>query len=101
MLQYDRESGKVNLDDFNPGIYKDFYDDGAIHFFNLPMKDIALDLERLFGTRIVILDESLADCRFFAWFTNDETLEQILYSLNADGRMEISRDDGVIYIDRK
>ena len=101
MLQYDRESGKINLDDFNPGIYKDFYDDGAIHFFNLPMKDIALDLERLFGTRIVILDESLADCRFFAWFTNDETLEQILYSLNADGRMEISRDVGVIYIDRK
>lgn len=101
MLQYDRESGKINLDDFNPGIYKDFYDDGAIHFFNLPMKDIASDLERLFGTRIVILDESLADCRFFAWFTNDETLEQILYSLNADGRMEISRDDGVIYIDRK
>ena len=47
------------------------------------MHDIALDLERLFGTRIVILDEALAQTRYFAYFTNNETLDQILSAINA------------------
>lgn len=45
------------------------------------MHDIALDLERLFGTRIVILDEALAQTRYFAYFTNNETLDQILSAI--------------------
>ena len=98
MLQFDRTSGKIDYKDFNPQIYKGFYDDRAIHFFNLSLEDIAGDLERLFGTRIVILDESLAHSRYFAWFTNDENLDQILNSLNVNRKMEITRKDGVVYI---
>ena len=73
----------------------------AIHFFNLRMHDIALDLERLFGTRIVILDEALAQTRYFAYFTNNETLDQILSAINSDRKMKISRRDGVVYLSLK
>lgn len=62
------------------------------------MRDIASDLERLFGTHIVILDEALAQARYFAYFTNNENLDQILSAINSDRKMQILRRDGVIYL---
>lgn len=100
MLQYDRKSGEIDLKDFNPLRYKGFHEDGSIHFFNLRLSDITSDLERLFGSKIVLLDESLADTRYFAWFTNNENLDQILQSINVDGKMKFDRRDGVIYISK-
>ena len=101
MLQFDRRSGNMDLRNFNPENYKGFYDNRSIHFFNLTLSDIASDLERLFGTRVVLLDESLARTRYFAWFTNNETLEQILASIDVDGKIKYSNRDGVIYISRR
>ena len=60
LVLYDRVSNDINLSTFQPEHFKSFADNRAIHFFNLRMHDIALDLERLFGTRIVILDEATA-----------------------------------------
>ncbi|MEE0234598.1 MAG: FecR domain-containing protein [Bacteroidales bacterium] len=100
MLQYDRKSGEIDLKDFNPLRYKGFHENGSIHFFNLSLNDITSDLERLFGSKIVLLDESLSDTRYFAWFTNNENLDQILESINVDGRMKFDRRDGVIYISK-
>ena len=73
----------------------------VMHFFNLRLCDIVSDLERIFGIKVVLLDESLADTRYFAWFTNNETLEQILKGINADGKMNFTSRDGVIYISRR
>lgn len=100
MLQYDRETGEIDMKDFNPLRYKGFHEDGSIHFFNLRLSDITSDLERLFGCKIIILDESLADTRYFAWFTNNENLDQIFQGINVDGKMKFVRRDGVIYISR-
>ena len=100
MLQYDRKSGEIDLKDFNPLRYKGFHENGSIHFFNLRLNDITSDLERLFGSKIVLLDESLSDTRYFAWFTNNEDLDQILQSINVDGKMKFDRRDGVIYISK-
>ena len=55
----------------------------------------------MFGTRIVILDEALAQTRYFAYFTNNETLDQILSAINSDRKMKISRRDGVVYLSLK
>ena len=101
MIQYDRKSGEIEMKDFPPHLYKGFHDEGAIHFFNLRLCDIASDLERLFEVKVVILDENLAESRYFAWFSNNETLEQILDGINIDGKMKLSRKDEVIYISRK
>ena len=98
MVQYDRATGDIDLTTFRPGHFKSFADNRAIHFFNLRMRDIASDLERLFGTHIVILDEALAQARYFAYFTNNENLDQILSAINSDHKMQILRRDGVIYL---
>lgn len=101
LVLYDRVSNDINLSTFQPEHFKSVADNRAIHFFNLRMHDIALDLERLFGTRIVILDEALAQTRYFAYFTNNETLDQILSAINSDRKMKISRRDGVVYLSLK
>lgn len=101
MVQYDRKSGEIEMKDFNPHLYKGFHDNGAIHFFNLRLSDIASDLERLFGVKVVLLDEKLAETRYFAWFSNNETLDQILEGINVDRKMKFMRKDGVIYISKK
>ena len=89
------------MKDFQSHLYKGFHDDGSIHFFNLRLSDIASDLERLFGVKVVLLDEKLADTRYFAWFSNNETLDQILDGINVDGRMKFRKKDNVIYISKK
>lgn len=101
MVQYDRRSGSIELRKFDPGMYRPFHDGGSIHFFNIRLSDIVSDLSRIFGRKIVLLDESLADTRYFAWFTNNENLEQILRSINADGRMKFVIKNEVIYILKK
>ena len=101
LLQYDRKSGEIEMKDFQPHLYKGFHDGGAIHFFNLCLSDIASDLERLFGVKVVLLDEKLAESRYFAWFSNNETLDQILDGINVDDKMRFLKKDGVIYILKK
>lgn len=98
MVQYDRATGDLDLSSFHPEHFKSFADNRSIHFFNLRMRDIASDLERLFGTQIVILDEALAQARYFAYFTNNESLDQILSAINTDRKMRILRRDNVIYL---
>lgn len=101
MIQYDRKNGEIEMKDFQPHLYKGFHDNGSIHFFNLRLSDIASDLERLFGVKVVLLDEELAETRYFAWFSNNETLDQILDGINVDGRMRLRKKADVIYISKK
>lgn len=101
MVQYDRKSGEIEMKNFQPHQYKSFHKHGAIHFFNLRLSDITSDLERLFGVKVVLLDEKLAETRYFAWFSNNETLDQILDGINVDGKMKFFKRDGVIYISKK
>lgn len=101
MVQYDRTSGEVDLKYFSPLRYRGFHENRALHFYNLTLSDIATDLERYFGTKVVLMDEAIADKRYFALFTNNETLEQILMGINVDGNMKFYKKDGVIYITKK
>jgi ferric-dicitrate binding protein FerR (iron transport regulator) len=101
IVQYDRKNGEIEIKDLHPKFYKGFHDKGAIHFFNLRLSDITSDLERLFGVKLVLLDEKLAETRYFAWFSNNETLDQILDGINVDRKMKFHRKDGVIYISKR
>lgn len=98
MVQYERKTGAVDMQTFDRTSYRPFSDSRSLHFFNLTMRDIALDLTRYFGTRIVVMDEKLANTHFLAYFTNNETLDQILSSMNTDRKMKITRKDGVVYL---
>lgn len=101
MIQYDRETGDIDFKEFNPFSFRAFHENRSIHFFNLRLSDIISDLERLFSTKLVLLDESLADTRYFALFTNNESLDQILKGIDIDGKMKFVRRDEVIYISKK
>lgn len=101
ILQYDRETGDIDFKQFNPFSFRAFHENKSIHFFNLRLSDIMEDLERLFGTKLVLLDESLADTRYFALFTNNESLDQILKGIDIDGKMRFVRKGEVIYISKK
>lgn len=98
MLQYHRSTGKIDLDQFPKDKYNAFYKNRSIHFFNLTLEDIAIDLERLFCTKIVIMDEALAKTRYFAFFGNNESLDEILNAINSDKKIRIRKKDGVIYL---
>lgn len=101
LVQFDRKTGEIDMKNINPFQYRGFHENGSIHFFNLTLSDIASDLERYFGTKVVLLDETIADTRYFAWFTNNETLEQILHGINVDGKMKFYKKNGAIYISKK
>lgn len=98
MVQYDRKSCSVDMQTFDQTNYRAFSERHSFHFFNLTMSDIAKDLSRYFGTRIVVQDEKLAKTHFYAYFTNNETLEQILSAMNTDKKMKIKSSDGVVYL---
>jgi transmembrane sensor len=98
MIQYNRSSGEISMKNFNKDSFRSFGDGRAIHFFSIPLSDITNDLERIFGTKIVILDENLAQKKYFAIFTNNESLDQILSALSSKSEMKIVHKDGVIYL---
>ena len=98
MVQYDRKSCSVDMQAFDQTNYRAFSEKHSFHFFNLTMSDIAKDLSRYFGTRVVVQDEKLAKTHFYAYFTNNESLEQILSAMNTDNKMKIRSGDGVIYL---
>lgn len=98
MVQYDRSTGDVSVTEFQTSAYRSFADGNALHFNNLTMRDIAAALERTFATRIVLMDNRLADARFFAIFNNNESLENILRKMGSDGRMRVRQKDGCWYL---
>ncbi len=98
VVQYDRISGEMNIVNAKTSNFRESKEMGALHFFNLTLGDIAEDLERHFNTEIIILNEELSKTKYFALFTNGESLDEILAKLNSDGTMKISRESGIIYI---
>ena len=98
MIQYNRTSQKIVRDTFLANLYKCPAKNEGFYFSNLPLNDIVKELEYYFDTRIIILDQKLGDSTYIAYFTNGETLDEILSNLNTDGQMSITRSQGVILI---
>ena len=100
-MQYNRESGNLDIARFNPKGYKAFYEDNSLYFFDIELSDIAQTLSRRFNCEIVVLDEELASRRYFSIFTNNETLDQILAVMSSDGKMRVRRSGKTIYLQSK
>ena len=100
-MQYNRESGNLDIARFNPQGYKAFYEDNSLHFYDMELADIAQDLSRRFNCEIVVLDEELASRRYFSIFTNNETLDQILAVMSSDGKMRVRHSGKTIYLQSK
>lgn len=100
-MLYNRENDKLDVTRFTSSGYKAFYEDNSLHFYDMEMSDIALDLSRRFNCEIVVLDENLASRRYFSIFTNNETLDQILAVMSSDGKMTVRRTGKTIYLQSK
>lgn len=100
-MLYNRENDKLDITRFTSSGYKAFYEDNSLHFYDMEMSDIALDLSRRFNCEIVVLDEKLASSRYFSIFTNNETLDQILAVMSSDGKMSVRRTGKTIYLQSK
>lgn len=98
IAQFDREAGDVSLGRVSPEGFKTFSDNRSFSFINIPLEDIAADLERSFGTPIVVADAKVASKRFLAFFTNGEDLDEILKLLTRNGGLRAVRSDGTIYL---
>ena len=101
-LREENEGVNIILKQANKSIAKDkfsaFYENRSMHFFNIMLEDIVTDLERLFCTKIIILNESIAKTKYFAFFCNNESLAEILDALNSDKKIKITKKNGVIYL---
>ena len=99
--QYDRRTGQLTMGEFDKSAFSSLKKNHGLYYNNISMQDIATDLGRVFGKKIVVSDEKLAETRYFAIFTNNESLETILSAINSDERMIITEQDGTIYLKSK
>ncbi|MFI3280367.1 MAG: FecR domain-containing protein [Rikenellaceae bacterium] len=97
---YNKESGELRKTSFNLEKYSLTYQNN-LYFYNEKLSDIANQLSRHFDQRIVITDPSLEQMTFYALFTNNESLEEILNTFNADKLMNIEHSATGIYISIK
>jgi ferric-dicitrate binding protein FerR (iron transport regulator) len=70
----------------------------ALYFNDLTLEEIARELQREYGKKIVIMKSHLARTRHFASFVNDESLEEILNALCTHSGMKVHEKDSIIYI---
>lgn len=101
IAQYDRKTGQLTMSEFDRSAFSVLKKGRGLYYNNISMQDIATDLSRVFGKKIVVADEKLAQTRYFAIFTNNESLDNILSAINSDDRMVISERDGTIYLNSK
>lgn len=97
-VTYDRTVGKMKVTSLADGTYKPFTDKGAMHFFNERLSDITRELERRFGVKFVIADGNLAGTHYYAYFSNGESLDDILMTLNANNSLIIKKTSDTIYL---
>lgn len=98
VLQYNRNTRNITMRSLGQMKLPSSSADHLMYFLNIPLKDIAIDLNKAFGTPVIILDDTLAQTRFYALFSNGEGLDEILSSLNTDGKMRIDKREGRILL---
>ena len=96
-----RLTGALEMTSFQSENYKSRATGGGFYFFNESLDGITAQLARCFDQKIIITDPELAGVRFYAFFTNNESLLKILGTLNTDKSMSIRERNDVIYISRK
>ncbi|MCI2082998.1 MAG: FecR domain-containing protein [Bacteroidales bacterium] len=100
-IRVEKSTGLSERYNFDVDKYVSWKDVRTFYFMNLTLEDIVKELEYGFNTNIVIRDDELRDVRYFASFVNGETLQQILASLNADKKMKITYDHGIVILSKK
>lgn len=98
IVRFSKSTGELQKSDFIVATRKQWYNSKGFYFMDESLSEIAVALERYFDVRINIENESLKKERFYSMFVNNESLDEILSALNANGKMIIERKANMIYI---
>lgn len=93
----EKRSGNMRIE--NRSTTDRLWTDGTIMINGQRLADIAIDLERSYGTRICIESTELAQTRFYGVFhRKDQSLDQVLATLAATGHMRYAINGNVVRI---
>lgn len=97
-VSYNRQTGKIDIREAAPSLLKSVYKDDVIFFDNARLEDIVKELERVFNQKIVIADDGIREFRYYALFSNNESLEKILEDINIYNRLKIKKVNDIYYL---
>ena len=100
LIQYNRDTHSLIRDTFDPEGYMCPAMGTGFIFNNLPLKDIVVQLEHSFNVSIVVDSPGLLTRNYTAYFSNGESIDEILSKINdsGSGLMRIRRDGRTIHI---
>lgn len=98
LLRYSGGDKTVEKYGFTSGRYATWRENENYVILNMKFSDVVSDLERRYGSRIIIMNSGLEDMRFYASFINGESLREILSALNTNGKMKIEYTDNTVLI---
>ena len=96
ILSYDKETGTLRKEfsQESSGLWRK----GQYYFKNVTLHDIARDVERLFGVRVLIENEALLHTHYHIALVNGETVDDFLRILSLDNSLKVSRSGNTIII---
>ena len=95
-LSYDKETGALQKEfsQETSGLWRK----GQYYFKNVTLHDIARDIERLFGVRVLIENEDLLNTHYHIALVNGETVDDFLRILSMDNSLKVARSGNTIII---
>ncbi len=102
VVKIDHNNGEMHISEFDIDPYTmEGKKESAFIFLNQRFRDIISELNRRLDVDIILKDDSIGERRFYSYFVNDESLEEMLETFNSDGSMEIVKDGKTIKINTK
>lgn len=95
---YDIETGEISLYDVAASRYPAWYK-GEFDAYHSSFLQIARDLERIYGVKIIFRNEDLESMMFYISIVRAESADMILEALNNITPFSIKREGKVIYLD--
>jgi len=93
LATYDKKMDEFTKKAFDAQDYKQKVETGNIVYFNKSFSDIAVDLEKRFGVRLIFDDSSIKENTYFASFINREDYHDILQIINIDKSFRIVEEE--------
>lgn len=99
VVKIDRSNGEMRINEFDVAPYTaEGKKEDAFIFLNQRFCDIVSELSRRMNVDILLSDEQIGARRFYSYFVNGESLDDMLKIFNSDGSMEIIREGKIIKI---
>ena len=98
IVKFTKHNGELLKSEFVGANRQQWYNGQGFYFVDESLKEIVVALERYFDVRIIIENEALKQERYYSVFVNNESLEDILTALNANGKMKLIYKLDRVYI---